>query len=355
MSWLVTGGAGYIGAHVVKAMAADGMDVVVLDDLSTGDATRVTDATLITGTIRDRCLVRAVIREYAVDGVMHIAAKKQVGQSVSDPLLYYRENVDGLVSVLEACQSQGVGNFVFSSSAAIYGMPDVDLIDEATPCAPLSPYGESKIVGEWLVRDCATWGLSAICLRYFNVAGAAAADLGDPGADNLIPLTFQALTPGRRPAVFGTDYPTPDGTCIRDYVHVADIADAHLTAVRALEAGVPGATYNIGRGLGASVLEVLRVIGEVTGADVTHDALARRPGDPARVVACAEKIRCELGFCATRDLRAMIESAWAAWIHTIEVRGGAQPRPTGTGVATHPAHRLPTRLATCRRWTPNNA
>ncbi|MGH3687126.1 MAG: UDP-glucose 4-epimerase GalE [Pseudonocardiaceae bacterium] len=341
MSWLVTGGAGYIGAHVVKAMTADGMDVVVLDDLSTGDATRVTGAPLITGTIRDRGLVRAVMREHAVDGVMHIAAKKQVGQSVSDPLLYYRENVGGLVSVLEACQSQGVDNFVFSSSAATYGMPDVDLVDEATPCVPLSPYGESKVVGEWLVRDCATWGLSAICLRYFNVAGAAAANLGDPGANNLIPLTFQALTPGRRPVVFGTDYPTPDGTCIRDYVHVADIADAHLAAVRALQAGAPGATYNVGRGLGASVLEVLRVIGEVTGADVTYDVLARRPGDPARVVACAEKIRYELGFCATRDLRTMIESAWAGWKHTIEVRGGAQPQPAGPSIATHSVRRIP--------------
>lgn len=323
VSWLVTGGAGYIGAHVVKAMTAGGMDVVVLDDLSTGAAARVTGATLITGTVRDRGLVRGVIRDNAVDGVMHIAAKKHVAQSVSDPLLYYRENVDGLVSVLEACQSHGVGNFVFSSSAATYGMPDVDLVDEATPCAPLSPYGESKVVGEWLVRDCAAWGLSAICLRYFNVAGAAAPELGDPGTGNLIPLTFRALTPGRRPAVFGTDYPTPDGTCVRDYVHVADVADAHLAAVRALEAGAPSATYNVGRGVGASVLEVLRVIGEVTGADVTHDALARRPGDPARVVASAEKIRCELGFRATRDLRAMIESAWAAWQRPLAVDGAA--------------------------------
>lgn len=319
MSWLVTGGAGYIGAHVVKVMAADGMDVVVLDDLSTGAAARVIGATLITGTVRDRSLVRSVMCEHAVDGVMHIAAKKQVGQSVSNPLLYYRENVDGLVSVLEACQSQGVGNFVFSSSAATYGMPDAHLVDEATPCAPLSPYGESKVIGEWLVRDCATWGLSATCLRYFNVAGAAAPELGDPGTGNLIPLTFQALTRGRRPAVFGTDYPTPDGTCIRDYVHVADIADAHLAAARALEAGAPSATYNVGRGSGSSVLEVLRIIGEVTGTDVTHDVLARRPGDPARVVASAEKIRCELGFRATRDLRTMIESAWAAWQRTIKV------------------------------------
>jgi len=313
VSWLVTGGAGYIGAHVVRVMIADGIEVVVLDDLSTGDATRVRGVPLTIGTVRDRRLVRDVLRKHAVHGVVHIAAKKQVGESVTNPLLYYRENVEGLIAVLDACQSEGVQHFVFSSSAATYGMPDVDLVTENTPCAPLSPYGESKLIGEWLVRDCTTWGLSATCLRYFNVAGAATPELGDPGAFNLIPLVFRALSRGERPVVFGDDYPTPDGTCIRDYVHVADIADAHVVAARALQAGGPSATYNVGRGEGSSVLDVLRVIGEVTGTTIEHDVLTRRSGDPARVVASAEKIRTELGFQAVHDLGATIESAWAAW------------------------------------------
>lgn len=314
MTWLVTGGAGYIGAHVVRAMAADGLPVVVLDDLSTGDAGRIPDVALIVGSIRDRELVRRVLAEHHVHGVMHIAGKKQVGESVRDPLLYYRENVDGMVALLDCCRDAGVAKLVFSSSAAAYGLPDVDLVTEDTPCRPLSPYGESKLVGEWLIRDCATaWDLNANCLRYFNVAGAASPELGDPGAFNLIPLVFQALSGGRRPQVFGADYPTPDGTGIRDYVHVADVADAHVAAARALEGGARGGTYNIGRGAGFSVLEVLQTIGEVTGLDMTHEVVARRPGDPARVVAAVDRIHDELGFTAQRDLRSMVDSAWAGW------------------------------------------
>ncbi|MGI8536627.1 MAG: UDP-glucose 4-epimerase GalE [Mycobacteriales bacterium] len=315
MTWLVTGGAGYIGAHVVRALLADGASVVVLDDLSTGDAARVgPGATLVTGSVLDRALVRRVLQDHDVDGVVHIAAKKQVGESVADPLLYYRENVAGLVALLDGCRAQGLERFVFSSSAATYGLPDVDLVDEDTPGVPLSPYGESKLVGEWLLRDCAAaYGLEVMALRYFNVAGAASPELGDPGVFNLVPLVFRALSAGKRPQVFGGDYPTPDGTCIRDYVHVADIAGAHLAAARALESGAPGATYNIGRGEGSSVLDVLRVIGEVTGADVAYDVVARRPGDPARVVAAVDRIRAGLGFQARRDLPDMVHSAWAGW------------------------------------------
>ncbi len=315
MTWLVTGGAGYIGAHVVRALVDDGAPVVVLDDLSTGDVSRVDPgATFVAGSVLDGDLVARVLRDHEVRGVVHIAAKKQVGESVADPLLYYRENVTGLVTLLEGCRGQGVDRFVFSSSAATYGLPDVELVEEDTPGVPLSPYGESKLVGEWLLRDCAAaYDLRVMSLRYFNVAGAASPELGDPGVFNLIPLVFQALAAGERPKVFGADYPTPDGTCIRDYVHVDDLAAAHPTAARALESGVPGTTYNIGRGKGSSVLDVLRVVGEVTGTDLTYDVVDRRSGDPARVVAAVDRIRDGLGFTAQRDLRDMVDSAWAGW------------------------------------------
>ena len=312
MTWLVTGGAGYIGAHVVRAMVADGQDVVALDDLSTGDASRVDPAArLVQGSVLDPAALADAME--GVTGVVHIAAKKQVGESVAEPLFYYRENLVGLVALLEACQARGVDRFVFSSSAATYGMPDVDLVTEDTPKAPLSPYGETKLVGEWLLRDCAAWGLRTMSLRYFNVAGAASPELGDVGVFNLVPMVFERLEAGERPRVFGDDYPTPDGTCVRDYVHVADIADAHLAAARALDSGAESATYNIGRGEGSSVLDVLRVVGEVTGRDVTHDVVPRRPGDPARIVATVDRIREGLGFSAQHDLRSMVESAWAGW------------------------------------------
>lgn len=315
MSWLVTGGAGYIGAHVVRAMVADGLHVVAVDDLSTGDASRVDPgATLVEGSILDRGLVRRVLREHAVEGVVHIAAKKQVGESVADPLLYWHENLGGLVSLLSACQDKGVDKVVFSSSSATYGMPDVEMVTEDVEGTPLSPYGMTKKVGEQVLRDCETaFGLRTMHLRYFNVAGAATPELGDVGVFNLIPMVFERLDAGERPRVFGGDYPTPDGTCIRDYVHVGDIAAAHLAAARALADGAPSAAYNIGRGEGSSVLDVLRVVGEVTGRDTTPDVVDRRPGDPARVVAKVDRIREGLGFEARHDLRSMVQSAWDGW------------------------------------------
>lgn len=314
MTWLVTGGAGYIGSHVVRAMVADGQRVVAFDDLSTGDARRVEGAELVVGSILNEHLVHNVLRAHDITGVVHIAAKKQVGESVADPLLYWQQNVSGLVTLLRACQDRGVDRLVFSSSAATYGLPDVDLVTEDTPGAPLSPYGQTKLVGEWVTAACdGAFGLRTMALRYFNVAGAATPALGDPGVFNLIPMVFHALSQGQRPRVFGADYPTPDGTCIRDYIHVADIAAAHLTAARALDAGAPSATYNIGRGVGSSVLEVLAMIGEVTGLDMSHDAVDRRAGDPARVVASVEAIASGLGFTAQHDLRSMVESAWEGW------------------------------------------
>ncbi|MFC1402464.1 MULTISPECIES: UDP-glucose 4-epimerase GalE [Streptacidiphilus] len=317
MTWLITGGAGYIGAHVVRAMVEAELGVVVLDDLSSGDPARLpAGVPLVEGSTLDRPLLDRVMKQHQVTGVLHIAAKKQVGESVEQPLRYYHENVEGLRLVLEAAADAGVRRFLLSSSAAVYGMPDVDVVTEDTPCAPMSPYGETKLVGEWLVRAVGrAHGIGTVALRYFNVAGAATAELGDPGATNLVPMVFERITAGKPPLVFGDDYPTPDGTCIRDYIHVADVATAHVAAVRRLEDDPDGTelVLNIGRGEGVSVREMLDTIGTVTGLDTTGEVVSRRPGDPARVVASADRITCELNWSAQFDLEAMVASAWSGW------------------------------------------
>ncbi|MGW7279343.1 UDP-glucose 4-epimerase GalE [Streptomyces sp. NPDC054844] len=320
MSWLVTGGAGYIGAHVVRALADGGEHVVVYDDLSTGSTDRVPDGVpLVVGSVLDRAALEDAIRDHAVTGVVHIAAKKQVGESVEQPLHYYRENVTGLATLLEAMTSTGVGRLVFSSSAAVYGMPDVDLVTEDTPCLPMSPYGETKLIGEWLINAAArAHGIRAASLRYFNVAGAAAPELADSGVFNLVPMVFERLEAGDAPRVFGDDYATPDGTCVRDYIHVEDIASAHLAAARRLTDAPEGTslTLNIGRGEGSSVREMVDRILKVTGRqDVAPHVTERRPGDPARVVASADRAHEELGWSARHDLDDMIDSAWQGWRH----------------------------------------
>jgi UDP-glucose 4-epimerase len=320
MSWLVTGGAGYIGAHVVRAMVAGGERVVVYDDLSTGSADRVPEGVpLVVGSVLDASLLARAIRDHAVTGVVHIAAKKQVGESVERPLHYYRENVTGLQTLLEAMTDAGVGKLVFSSSAAVYGMPDVELVTEDTPCAPMSPYGETKLVGEWLIAAAArAHGIRAAALRYFNVAGAAEPALADAGVFNLIPMVFERLEAGEAPRVFGDDYATPDGTCVRDYIHVEDIASAHLAAARRLGEAADGTSLvlNIGRGEGSSVREMVDRILKVTGHEhVTPEVAPRRPGDPARVVASADRIRRELDWSARYGLDDMIQSAWRGWRH----------------------------------------
>jgi UDP-glucose 4-epimerase len=317
-NWLVTGGAGYIGAHVVQALHAQGERAVVLDDLSTGTRDRVPDAAIfVEGTILDEDVVRRALADYAVAGIIHIAAKKQVGESVERPLHYYEENVEGTRRLLAAAVDAGVESFVFSSSAATYGMPDVDVVDEDSPTVPMSPYGTTKLICEWMSRDVAVaTGLRVVALRYFNVAGAASPQLADPGVFNLVPMVFRELAQGERPKVFGNDYPTPDGTCIRDYIHVCDIADAHVAALQQLASGdVEDAfrVYNIGRGEGSSVLEVIHVIGRVTGLDVTPQFVDRRPGDPARVVASVDRIAKDLGWTSKFDLEQMVSSAWAGW------------------------------------------
>ncbi|MFG2934846.1 UDP-glucose 4-epimerase GalE [Streptomyces sp. NPDC048282] len=319
MTWLITGGAGFIGAHVVRAMLAAGERVAVYDDLSTGDPARVPDdVTLVKGSVLDGTLLRRTLTDLRIDGVVHLAAKKQVGESVERPLHYYHENVQGLRTLLEAAAGTGVRHFLFSSSAAVYGMPDVDLVTEDTPCAPLNPYGETKLAGEWLVRATGrAHGMTTACLRYFNVAGAAAGHLADTGVSNLVPMVFEKLTAGSAPVIFGDDYATPDGTCVRDFIHVEDIASAHLAAARALPGREPGSdlTVNIGRGEGVSVREMITLIGEVAGYGPAAAPVAapRRAGDPARVVASADRVRAELGWTARHDARAMVTSAWAGW------------------------------------------
>ncbi|MFI8192114.1 UDP-glucose 4-epimerase GalE [Streptomyces sp. NPDC085946] len=329
MTWLITGGAGYIGAHVVRAMAEAGEETVVYDDLSTGNAERVPDGVpLVVGSTLDGERLARVLADHRVTGVVHLAAKKQVAESVGLPLHYYRQNVEGLRVLLEAVTAAGVPTFVFSSSAAVYGMPDAaadGLVTEETPCAPMSPYGETKLAGEWLVRATGrAAGLSTASLRYFNVAGAARPELADAGVSNLVPMVFEKLTQNAPPRIFGDDYPTPDGTCVRDYIHVVDLAEAHVAAARALRAS-PGRdlTLNIGRGEGVSVREMIDRINALTGHHRPPTVTARRPGDPPRVVASADRAAAELGWKARHDVQDMITSAWEGWVrlHPEAARG----------------------------------
>ncbi|MER6629830.1 UDP-glucose 4-epimerase GalE [Streptomyces sp. NPDC000987] len=316
MTWLITGGAGYIGAHVARSMSDAGERVLALDDLSAGVAGRLpADVPLVRGSSLDAGLLKRVFAEHEVTGVVHLAARKQVAESVAQPARYYQENVGGLGTLLEAVAEAGIRKFVFSSSAAVYGSPDVDLITEDTPCAPVNPYGETKLAGEWLVRAAGrAHGISTVCLRYFNVAGAAAPELADTGVFNIVPMVFDRLARDDAPRIFGDDHPTPDGTCIRDYVHVADLAEAHLAAARRLADLGGDLTVNIGRGVGVSVRELVTVIGEVTGDTRPAVVEARRPGDAPRAVASAERAAGELGWSARRGVREMVESAWRGWL-----------------------------------------
>ncbi|MQY15574.1 UDP-glucose 4-epimerase [Streptomyces sp. RB5] len=318
MTYLITGGAGYIGAHVVRAMRAAGEEVVVYDDLSTGDSGRVPDEVpLVVGSTLDGGLLGRTLSEHGITGVVHLAAKKQVGESVERPLYYYRENVQGLRTLLEAVAAGAVRSFVFSSSAAVYGMPDAGLVTEDTPCSPMSPYGETKLAGEWMVRAAGrAHGFATACLRYFNVAGAGTPELADTGVYNLVPMVFEKITAGAAPVIFGDDYATADGTCVRDFIHVEDLADAHAAAAGKLASlsEPTDLTCNIGRGEGVSVREMVDLIRSVTGyGEATPEIAPRRAGDPARVVASAERIMKELGWSAKYDAAAMVRSAWDGW------------------------------------------
>ena len=315
MSWLVTGGAGYIGAHVVRAFREAGTPVVVIDSLTSGHPGFVPPGVpLVRGSILDGDLVRHTLVEHEVTGVVHLAGFKYAGVSVTRPLLTYQQNVTGTATLLEQMQSAGVEQIVFSSSAATYGTPDVELVTEETPTHPESPYGESKLIGEWLLADQErAAGLRHTSLRYFNVVGSATPELYDTSPHNLFPVVMEMLTAGRTPQINGDDYPTPDGTCVRDYIHVADLAATHLNAARALEAGRRlEPVYNLGSGDGVSVRQIMTTIAEVTGIDFEPAIAPRRSGDPARIVASGALAERDLGWRMTHSLRDMVASAWAA-------------------------------------------
>ncbi len=315
MSWLVTGGAGYIGSHVVRAFGEQGIDTVVVDDLSSGRDTFVpAGVAFVQASILDGAALESAIRRHDVQGVVHLAGFKYAGVSVSRPLHTYEQNVTGTATLLAAMEATGVDRIVFSSSAAVYGTPDVDLVTEATPPHPESPYGESKLIGEWLLADQArATGLRHTSLRYFNVVGSGTTEVFDASPHNLFPLVFDALLEGRTPRINGDDYPTPDGTCVRDYLHVADLAEAHVVAARRLDAGEPlEAVYNLGSGDGVSVGEIMREVAAVTGIEFTPEIGPRRPGDPARIVASGELAARDLDWRMRHSLAQMVESAWAA-------------------------------------------
>ena len=315
IAWLVTGGAGYIGAHVVRAFAAEGIDSVVIDDLSSGHREFV-DAGIpfYEGTLLDRDLLQRICAEQPLTGVVHLAGFKYAGVSVSRPMHTYTQNVTGMVTLLEVLAEHQIGNVVFSSSAAVYGTPDTDLVTEESPTNPESPYGESKLIGEWLLRDQAkAVSLRHTSLRYFNVVGSGSSDLRDTSPHNLFPLVFDALAAGRTPHINGDTFPTPDGTCVRDYVHVADLALAHVAAAKALDAGRDlQRIYNLGSGTGVSVREIMDTVAAVTGVDFTPEVHDPRPGDPARIVANGELAARDLDWQMRHSLEDMVASAWAA-------------------------------------------
>jgi UDP-glucose 4-epimerase len=315
MTWLVTGGAGYIGAHVVRAFTEQGIDVVVLDDLSSGSAEFVPDGVpFVQGSILDRELVHSTLRQYAVTGVVHVAGFKYAGVSVERPLHTYAQNVTGTLVLLQAMAELEIDRLVFSSSAAVYGTPDTDLVTEATAKNPQSPYGESKLIGEWLLRDQeVAVGLRHTSLRYFNVVGSGYSDVFDTSPHNLFPLVFDALLSGRTPRIYGNDYPTPDGTCVRDYIHVTDLAYSHVAAARRLDGGEAiESVYNLGSGDGVSVGEIMIAVRDVTGIQFTPDVAERRAGDPARIVASGDLAARDLDWKMRHTLAEMVDSAWRA-------------------------------------------
>jgi UDP-glucose 4-epimerase len=312
--WMLTGGAGFIGAHVAQALMASGHGVVVLDDLSTGLAERVDGLPLVKADLTaEPEALAAAMAAHGVTGVVHLAAKKAVAESVERPVHYYEQNVGGTASLMRVAAAAGVRHVLYSSTAAVYGDAS-GLVDERSPTVPSNPYGASKLAAEWLVRSAAEAGRMAwAALRYFNVAGAANATLADRGRSNLLPIVLGAVERDEPVEVFGGDWHTPDGTCVRDYVHVQDLAEAHVAVAEALVAGeVRAGTFNVGRGEGVSVLQMLEAVRWVTGRPVRYWTGARRPGDPASVVADPSAIIAATGWRAGRDLDDIVASAWAA-------------------------------------------
>lgn len=317
---LVTGGAGYIGSHVVRQLGEVGERVVVLDNLGKGFRQAVTRGELIVGDVADAPLVARLLAEHRIDTVMHFAAHTIVPESVAQPLKYYGNNTCATRGLLEACVQAGVSHFVFSSTAAVYGIPPDGQADEDSPTRPINPYGTSKLMSEWMLRDvAASQGIRMryVALRYFNVAGSdpqGRIGQSTPGATLLTKVACEAVV-GKRDhvAIFGTDYPTPDGTGIRDYLHIEDLAAAHLRALDHLRAGGASLTLNVGYGHGYSVREVLAMVEKVAGARLNIREEPRRPGDPAVLVARAERIRRELGWVPRYDDLEAIVSSSLAW------------------------------------------
>lgn len=315
MTWLVTGGAGYIGAHVVRALDEADMSPVVIDDLSTGIRDFVApDIPFVQGTILDGGLLERAMEEHAVTGVIHLAGFKYAGVSVRRPLHTYEQNITGTARLLEAMGNRGVERLVFSSSASVYGTPDESLVTESSRLHPESPYGETKLAGEWLIADVGRCDdLLHTSLRYFNVVGSGPVDLYDTSPHNLFPLVFETLLADRVPRINGDDYPTRDGTCVRDYVHVSDVAAAHVAAARRLGDGERlEAAYNLGSGHGSSVREIMDAICEVTEISFDPTIEDRRPGDPATIVASGELAARDLGWSMRHTIEDMVRSAWQA-------------------------------------------
>lgn len=316
MKIFVTGGAGYVGSHCVRRLVAAGHEVAVYDSLVAGHRQAVDPAAeFIAGDLADVDKLRQVLRPGRFDAVMHFAAFLNVGESVEKPLLYYRNNVINTINLLEAAQAAEIKRMVFSSSCAVYGEPEQLPITEDLPKAPISPYGTTKLIMEWALRDSAeAWGLGSVSLRYFNASGAAAD--GTIGEDHdpephLIPIVLQVAL-GQREAVsiFGNDYPTPDGTCIRDYIHVEDLAEGHLLAIEGLIEGQAEA-YNVGTGQGHSVLELIAAARRVTGHEIPTEVVARRPGDPPALYASPDKLRRRYGWQPRyTDLEETVATAW---------------------------------------------
>ncbi len=314
MTTLVIGGAGYIGSHVVRLLLERGQHVIVVDDLSTGFRERTEGAELVELDVTRPDAVDKLafqLRASGADSVIHFAAHKQVGESVQKPEMYWHDNIAGLANVLAACASAEVRDVVFSSSAAVYGMPDVDLVTEDLQPQPINPYGATKYVGEWMLADAErAHDMRTVALRYFNVAGAGWPDLADTLVMNLVPIILDAVEAGRAPIVFGTDYDTPDGTCIRDYVHVLDLADAHIAALDYLRGEErPHRVFNVGTGTGSSVLEVIAAVGRALGKELTPEMGERRPGDPARLICSTERIEQTLGWSSSKGLDDIVRSA----------------------------------------------
>ncbi len=324
MAVLVTGGAGYIGSHMVLALVDAGEEVVVLDDLSTGFARAVhPKARFVQGDVADEALVLRLIAAHGIDAVIHFAARIVVPESVANPLGYYLANTVKTRALLASIIAAGVKRFVFSSTAAVYGMPAENPVSETTPVNPISPYGASKLMTEWMLRDAAAaHGMNYVALRYFNVAGADPAGRSGqstPNATHLIKVACEtAIGKRNRMEVFGTDYPTADGTCVRDYIHVTDLVAAHLDALKHLRAGGESLTLNCGYGRGYSVLDVIDTVKQLSGKDFPVFYAPRRAGDPAAIVARADKIRAELGWLPKLDNLPTIVTHALAWERTLE-------------------------------------